>query len=299
MSAISVVLSRPRSGIPEPAFRGMAEKIAAAVGEEIPFAVVSHLYDAAPQGPVFQFLRELPGDLLMLAPLYPRAAHLVLRANGVDVQLGGHPDREAAGDPAVGTPGSRIAWYLDYRDYLIVDELAEKVRAFLHSRRAATVHAASAGSLIGREWRIVEEEVRPRWYPVIDPDRCRQCYECVNFCLFGVFDLDTAGRIFVAQPEACRPGCPACARVCPEGAIVFPLYNDPIIAGADGNGKDGTPPGLISLSPPPPPRRAPPEADSTREQAQAERRRYLADAGLGGTNGKDGPSAGGPGGERT
>ncbi|NMC21165.1 MAG: hypothetical protein GYA33_12195, partial [Thermogutta sp.] len=47
------------------------------------------------------------------------------------------------------------------------------------------------------------------------------------------------------------------------------------------------------------PRRAPPEADSTREQAQAERRRYLADAGLGGTNGKDGPSAGGPGGERT
>lgn len=287
MSAISVVLSRPRSGIPEPAFRSMVEKIAAAVGEEIPFTVVSHLYDAAPQGPVFQFLRELPGDLLILAPLYPRAAHLVLRANGVDVQLGGHPDREAAGEPAGGTSGSRIAWYLDYRDYLIVDELAEKVRAFLRPRRSATVHAASP---TGRAWRFVEEEVRPRWYPVIDPDLCTQCYECVNFCLFGVFDLDAASRIFVAQPEACRPGCPACARVCPEGAIVFPLYSDPIIAGADGNGSHGSP-GLISLSPSAQ-RPAPPEADAVKERAEAERRRYLADAGLGEAKGESGPSAG-------
>ncbi len=290
MSAISVVLSRPRSGIPEPAFRGMAEKIAAAVGEDIPFTVVSHLYDADPQGPVFQFLRELPGDLLILAPLYPRAAHLVLRANGVDVQLGGHADREAAGDPAVATSGSRIAWYLDYRDYWIVDELVEKVCAFLDPRRSTTVTAASAGVATGRAWRSVEEEVRPRWYPVIDPDHCTQCYECLNFCLFGVFDLDAASRIFVAQPEACRPGCPACARVCPQGAIFFPLYTDPIIAGADGNGKNGAS-GLITLSPPVQ-RPAAPETDSAKERAEAERRRYSADAGSGETPGRGGPPPG-------
>lgn len=297
MSAISVVLSRPRSGIPEPAFRGMAEKIAAAVGEEIPFTVVSHLYDADPQGPVFQFLRELPGDLLILAPLYPRAAHLVLRANGVDVQLGGHADRETAGEPTVAASGSRIAWYLDYREYWIVDELVEKVSAFLRTRRSATVSAASLGGPTGRPWRSVEEEVRPRWYPVIDPDHCTQCYECLNFCLFGVFDLDASNRIFVAQPEACRPGCPACARVCPEGAIVFPLYTDPIIAGADGNGKNGAP-GLISLSPPGQ-RPASPGADSIKEQAEAERRRYLADAGSDATNGRSGLPSGPPDAERS
>ncbi|GAB6185610.1 4Fe-4S dicluster domain-containing protein [Thermopirellula anaerolimosa] len=288
MSALSVVLSRPRSGIPEPAFRGMAEKIAAAVGEEIPFAVVSHLYDADPQGPVFQFLRELPGDLLVLAPLYPRAAHLVLRANGVEVELGGLLDREWRRDPAVDSPGRRVAWYLDYRDYLIVDELAEKVREFLRERRPATIRTRAAVSPTGPAWQFIEEEVRPRWYPVIDPDRCTQCYECVNFCLFGVFDLDTAHRIFVAQPDACRPGCPACARVCPEGAIVFPLYADSIIAGG-GNGHGGDSSGLISLSPPP--RRVPREADSTRQQAEAERRRYVADNGLGESKPEKGPSA--------
>lgn len=285
MATISVVLSRPRSGIPEPAFRGMADKIAAAVGE-IPFAVVSHLYDADPQGPVFQFLRELSGDLLVLAPLYPRAAHLVLRANGVDVAWG-DPDRRAAPNPAGRASGTRTAWYLDYRDYLMAEELVEKVREFLQEHRPATVHAAPSGSPSGPEWRLIEEEIRPRWYPVIDADRCTDCFECVNFCLFGVFDLDTASRIFVAQPDACRPGCPACARVCPAGAIVFPLYADAIIAGADGNG--GTPPGLIPL-PPPSLRPAPGETDYGKEQAEAERRRYLTDAGFADTRREGGAS---------
>lgn len=289
MASISVVLSRPRNGIPEPAFRGMAEKIAAAVGAEIPFAVVSHLYDAEPQGPVFQFLRELPGDLLVLAPLYPRAAHLVLRANGVDVAWG-NPDRRAAPNPAGRASGPRTAWYLDYRDYLMAEELAEKVRDFLREHRPATVHAAPSGFPSGPGWRFVEEETRPRWYPVIDAERCTDCFECVNFCLFGVFDLDTASRIFVAQPDACRPGCPACARVCPSGAIVFPLYADAIIAGAEGNGNGGIPPGLIAISPTSL-RRTPAETNSRKEQAEAERRRYLAEAGSEDAKREDGPSA--------
>ncbi|MBN1846826.1 MAG: ferredoxin family protein [Sedimentisphaerales bacterium] len=60
------------------------------------------------------------------------------------------------------------------------------------------------------------------WFPVLDYDRCRQCKQCMNFCLFGVFALDAQGRVEVARPENCKTNCPACARICPEVAIIFP-----------------------------------------------------------------------------
>lgn len=73
------------------------------------------------------------------------------------------------------------------------------------------------------------------WYPLVDPERCTQCNECHQFCLFGVYELDAAGALAVAHPERCKPGCPACARICPHSAIMFPLYGrDPAIAGAPG-----------------------------------------------------------------
>jgi len=71
----------------------------------------------------------------------------------------------------------------------------------------------------------------PRWYPVIDDSRCTACLECVNYCLFGVYAIGGDSRPFVDQPDACRDGCPACARVCPSQAIMFPLYEDRVIAG--------------------------------------------------------------------
>jgi len=77
----------------------------------------------------------------------------------------------------------------------------------------------------------IDEVVQSRWYPVIDYGRCTNCMECLNFCIFGVFGLDAADVIWVEQPDACRPGCPACARVCPAGAIMFPQHQDPAIAG--------------------------------------------------------------------
>jgi NAD-dependent dihydropyrimidine dehydrogenase PreA subunit len=66
-----------------------------------------------------------------------------------------------------------------------------------------------------------------RWYPVMDGDRCTACRHCLQFCLFGVYDLDAEGRVTVANPDACKPGCPACSRICPQGAIIFPLYARP------------------------------------------------------------------------
>lgn len=60
------------------------------------------------------------------------------------------------------------------------------------------------------------------WFPVIDYDRCSTCKQCLNFCLFGVYEEDHAGRVTVAHPEQCKNQCPACARICPDVAIMFP-----------------------------------------------------------------------------
>ena len=78
-----------------------------------------------------------------------------------------------------------------------------------------------------------------------------QCRKCLGFCLFGVYALDnkskdngnskgssedTAGtavpRVRVVRPRACKNGCPACARVCPQLAIIFPKCKDSPINGA-------------------------------------------------------------------
>ena len=58
--------------------------------------------------------------------------------------------------------------------------------------------------------------------------------ECVDFCLFGVYGVDDAGAVLVEQQDSCKKGCPACSRVCPANAILFPGHKTPAIAGADG-----------------------------------------------------------------
>lgn len=92
----------------------------------------------------------------------------------------------------------------------------------------ATMHTAAAQTAALR----IEEEVGRRWYPVIDFSRCTNCMECIDFCLFGVYGVDKAETILVEQPDNCRKGCPACSRVCPENAIIFPQHKTPEIAGS-------------------------------------------------------------------
>ncbi len=80
--------------------------------------------------------------------------------------------------------------------------------------------------------RIEPDEGGRRWYPVIDFSRCTNCMECIDFCLFGVYGVDNVDTILVEQPDNCRKGCPACSRVCPENAIIFPQHKTPAIAGS-------------------------------------------------------------------
>jgi len=71
------------------------------------------------------------------------------------------------------------------------------------------------------------------WFPVIDSERCSQCQQCLGFCLFGVYALAPDGKVIVQQPNACKTNCPACARICPQVAIIFPKYEAGAIAGAE------------------------------------------------------------------
>ncbi|HJT36186.1 MAG TPA: ferredoxin family protein [Pirellulales bacterium] len=95
----------------------------------------------------------------------------------------------------------------------------------------------SPESLLPGPHRIAEPTAR-RWYPVIDYSRCTNCLECLDFCLFGVYGISGAETILVEQPDNCRKGCPACSRVCPENAIIFPQHKSPAIAGSP-NGEAG------------------------------------------------------------
>lgn len=161
----------------------------------------------------------------------------------------------------------RFIWCFDIRGFdsatALIDQLRavarfvqglEPAEAAAEAAQMVEHHSTPCGSTaspaekvcslshLSRLWaESFESPLRPRWYPVVDYSRCRNCLHCLNFCLFGVYQLDGAGRLWVKMPDACRDGCPACARLCPTGAIIFPMYADPLIAGADSNGGGGAP----------------------------------------------------------
>jgi Pyruvate/2-oxoacid:ferredoxin oxidoreductase delta subunit len=62
------------------------------------------------------------------------------------------------------------------------------------------------------------------WFPVIDYARCVNCLQCLSFCLFGVYGTSPEGILEVRNEASCKTDCPACARICPEAAIMFPKY---------------------------------------------------------------------------
>ena len=62
--------------------------------------------------------------------------------------------------------------------------------------------------------------------------------QCLSFCLFGVYGVDAERRIQAQNHDNCKTNCPACSRVCPEAAIMFPKYkagpiNGDLVSAAD------------------------------------------------------------------
>ncbi len=101
-----------------------------------------------------------------------------------------------------------------------------------HAEGSNGFHASNGAAEPAVDVIRIDESADRRWYPVIDFGRCTNCMECIDFCLFGVYGIDGAETILVEQPDNCRKGCPACSRVCPENAIIFPQHKSPAIAGA-------------------------------------------------------------------
>ena len=64
----------------------------------------------------------------------------------------------------------------------------------------------------------------------LDKERCTDCGKCHDFCLFGVYTIED-GVVTVKQPQNCKNNCPACARMCPNKAIIFPKYEKSPING--------------------------------------------------------------------
>jgi hypothetical protein len=251
---ISVIISQPRGDDGRPrdeSLRRLLDSLAERTDVEV--VLVPYLADLSTDGPVMQRLRATDGQMLVVGPFQARAIHWLLAKNGLDglfVEL--EPDADPSGLGIKTTSGSMTTvWCLGLRtgDPLRIceaclNEIARRMGKELE--RGESERGESERGERPQPCRI-EEATRRRWYPVIDRDRCTNCLECLNFCLFGVYGLDESELLAIDQPDACRPGCPACSRICPSGAIIFPEHNDPAISGDPHASSGGLKPDLLQL----------------------------------------------------
>ena len=236
----------------------LAERLAKVEG--ITALVIPNLYDLTPTSNTIQRLKTLPGNLIVLTWLYDRATHWILDRNGVlgefgatelpvDEDLEDEEEYERSDEDlekhrvADDRPKSdRDIFCLDLRknpDVKAYEAEVERIVSLAAASRPQELLDWLQGT--GTPEQIeryagmpekLDESAGRRWYPVIDFSRCTNCMECIDFCLVGVYGVDDAETILVEQPDNCRKGCPACSRVCPENAIIFPQHKTPAIAGA-------------------------------------------------------------------
>ncbi len=198
--AVTIVISRDGRGVAgdHAGFEdALIDTLSRKNGSQI--LLVPHLYHLRAAHPAAAALMNATGDLAVASWLHPRAAFWTLRALGV---------------------GAHAIRCLNLGAFASPSECARAL-----SPEVAGDHPAAV--------KEITEAAGPRWYPVIDYSRCTGCRKCVDFCLFGVYALSD-GAVVVRNPDNCKNGCPACARTCPQRAIMFPHYfADAIIAGAE------------------------------------------------------------------
>lgn len=256
---LTVVLSQAQGK--NPTKRALEESIAAALILEpgLDVSIVPYLYDLGPDHTGRLFLESVRGDMVVLSWMFPRAAFWLLDRDGIKGHYGENKlatknEEEDEGEPppakgigAVAVPERHI-YCLDLRDHADHRVYVEEVRRIAaeckqrHEAKARTAPVSLVqlgvtpknGDGAARAFTPEQLLAQPgrRWYPVIDYSRCTNCMECLDFCLFGVYGVDTLDRLVVENQDSCKKGCPACSRVCPENAIMFPDHKTPAIAGA-------------------------------------------------------------------
>ena len=258
-TAWTLVVSKGQSRNPkkrelEQAITNLGQKV-----EGLQVLVVPHLYDLPKGSESYKKLSELEGNLIVVSWIYSRAAHWVLDRNGIQGQVGevlladdedsesddAAPNSEGAAEESESVQrvtdmhprSSRSIHCIDLKITEKPDEIHREIERIVQSQSDPDTNHSLP--IVGGELVQVEEQTNRRWYPVIDFDRCTNCMECVDFCLFGVYGVDGVENILVEQPDNCRKGCPACSRVCPENAIIFPQHKAPAIAGATTQGDEG------------------------------------------------------------
>jgi NAD-dependent dihydropyrimidine dehydrogenase PreA subunit len=197
-----IIISRDADNIAErrQVEDALAERFALTLGTDV--LMVPPIYQIEEDDMFWDRLAQLDQPIILLSWLYPRAAEWLLRHHHI---------------------GSSGMLAIDLRAFRNVAACIDACLPHLTpGPKQATVTDWAAGT-------------RQRWYPIIDESRCIQCKQCVQFCLFGVYEIDEAEHVRVAHPDNCKDGCPACSRICPRGAIIFALYDqDEAIAGAPG-----------------------------------------------------------------
>ena len=176
----------------------------------------------------------------------------MLKPPADDDEEGKEKEKPLEGIGATGTIPDRHIYTLDLRDFNKAEPYVHEIRRIIaeateRTRQKAIDKAVANPVMISLGLPSKNGHAEPatfhaddllapanrRWYPVIDYNRCTNCLECLDFCLFGVYGVDSFDRILTENQDQCKKGCPACSRVCPQTAIMFPEYKTPTIAGAD------------------------------------------------------------------
>ncbi|MBI4622924.1 MAG: ferredoxin family protein [Verrucomicrobia bacterium] len=125
--------------------------------------------------------------------------------------------------PADDVPALVLGRFQNGLEKLAAEAASERVR-FTNVSGLTDEQIVAAVESVRAEKQAVQHGGWKPWFPVIDYDRCTNCMQCLSFCLFGVYGADGAGHIQVQNQDNCKTNCPACSRVCPEAAIMFPKY---------------------------------------------------------------------------
>ena len=144
---------------------------------------------------------KLGDSVLLIGSCSPRAIVSLLNYAGVQIE------------------DSNVVDFINYRN-VSSSPIISRVKSMIEDSEGVELNHLSLDC----------EPVNLAWYPVIDSKLCINCRQCENFCLFGVYKFVNE-NVAVDKPTKCKPYCPACSKICPKSAVIFPKHDSAVISG--------------------------------------------------------------------